>query len=766
MPTGHVIAIFRIIEWFTAIKSVFAMDAQKVICFPPLEPILVRRSAKSAPVNWTACKGPWHVSENEAIALMSGAATPDDSDGAHRRVSYRCPKPQNILLSSGEMELRRCTVCTRKDRYAAHNSCKFNCEARFDAMIPRKDKARPDNDRDIYTERVMRAVCTGGMRLGVSCKKLESKAMLSMVTALVQVGIDAQATCRDKHQTLRAEDIARPYSRISIESMVRQIAADETQVLIREYQKIEFINIKIDAGTVLNSHVTHAIADSPWGNLVPWVLDVQANCRWDTSNYEQFLIQHLQTVSMVPNLCVCSVVHDNLAAQSNAVATVLSTWDSVPRILDIPCLNHMANLVFKDSVDSCYQLESLLAKVKKWQSLLQELGLPSPPVPETRWFYIVELIEEILKSQNLEEVLGAHPDVAARILGDSGIKKVPSELFMLYDILEPMYTLSKSLECQSTRLSHTIPLIRCCMQRWRDLLRNPPSEVCIVIINSLISNLLARLRANAFEEIVTAYVLSIKGKQEISHRLSSSSFERCRACVMEELLLAMKQYPECFEMYEKRVEEIEESVTSSDDHDYDTMREGEPGSGQGAKSCRISTITRRRNVTRELYLDIYEAIPVLDKLEYDFLDDCLGIAVKCLENCGCLEGAITEGYYSVALEQWIRLEIDEMINQLQAFYSCESSPQALDMLDLYVWKHISCLSHSDSTWRAWAHLSKCAMRLVSAAVSEADVERLLSKQKLIQGNHSTNISTEGLTARLQLYGRRGITDISSHENHS
>ena len=548
--------------------------------------------------------------------------------------------------------------------------------------------------------------------------------------------------------------------------MVRQVAADEAQVLIREYQKIEFINIKIDAGTVLNSHVTHAIADSPWGNLVPWVLDVQANCRWDTSNYEQFLIQHLQTISRVPNLCVCSVVHDNLAAQSNAVATVLSTWDSVPRILDIPCFNHMANLVFKDSVDSCYQLESLLTEVKKWQSLFQELGLPSPPVPETRWFYVVELIEAILRSQNLEEVLEAHPDVAARILGDREIKKVPPSFFMLYDILEPMYTLSKSLECQNTRLCHIIPLIRRCMQRWRDLITTPPSDVALVIINSLISNLLARLRANAFEEIVTAYVLSIKGKQEISHRLSSSSLKRSRACVMEELLLAMKQFPECFEMYEKRVQEIEESVVSSDDHDYNTMRESDPGSVQGARSSGISTITRRRNAARELYLDIYEEIPVSDKLEYDFLDDCLGIAVKCLENCGCLEGAITESYYSVALEQWIRLEIDEMISQLQAFYSCESSPEALDMLDLYVWKHISCLSHSDSAWRAWDHVSKCAMRLVSAAVSEADVERLLSKQKLIQGNHSTNISTEGLTARLQLYGRRGITDISRHENHS
>ena len=54
-----------------------------------------------------------------------------------------------------------------------------------------------------------------------------------------------------------------------------------------------------------------------------------------------------------------------VAAQSNAVATVLSTWDSLPRILDIPCLSHMLNLVFNDCVENCHELRCLVADVKK-----------------------------------------------------------------------------------------------------------------------------------------------------------------------------------------------------------------------------------------------------------------------------------------------------------------------------------------------------------------------------------------------------------------
>lgn len=229
-------------------------------------------------------------------------------------------------------------------------------------------------------------------------------------------------------------------------------------------------------------------------------------------------------------------------------ATVLSTWDSLPRILDIPCLNHMLNLVFNDCVENCHELRCLVADVKKWQKFLRALGLPAPTVPEAGWFSIVELIAAIVQTRDSEMALNLHPDVVESILGTSDISEVPPEFFLLYDMLEPLYILSKNLENQRTRLCQAIPLIRTCMDRRKEVFRTNLSATFIVILGKLLSNLLARLRSNAFEEMVTSYILSIPGKREIASRLNCFSNDRCRASAVQELLLAMQQCPESFEI--------------------------------------------------------------------------------------------------------------------------------------------------------------------------------------------------------------------------
>ena len=59
----------------------------------------------------------------------------------------------------------------------------------------------------------------------------------------------------------------------------------------------------------------------------------------------------------------------------------------------------------------------------------------------------------------------------------------------------------------------------------------------------------------------------------------------------------------------------------------------------------------------------------------------------------------------------------------------------------------------------WYILGELATMFVSAAVSEAEVERLLSTQKRIQGQYMTNVSLEGLSARLRLASTRAIDEL-------
>ena len=185
-------------------------------------------------------------------------------------------------------------------------------------------------------------------------------------------------------------------------------------------------------------------------------------------------------------------------------------------------------------------------------------------MPEKGWFSIVELIAAIVQTRDSEMALNLHPDVVESILGTSDISEVPPEFFLLYDILEPLYILSKNLENQRTRLCQAIPLIRTCMDRWKEVFRTNLSATFIVILGKLLSNLLARLRSNAFEEMVTSYILSIPGKREIASRLNCFSNDRCRASAVQELLLAMQQCPESFEIDRQEVDEAEQWTTSDE----------------------------------------------------------------------------------------------------------------------------------------------------------------------------------------------------------
>ena len=83
------------------------------------------------------------------------------------------------------------------------------------------------------------------------------------------------------------------------------------------------------------------------------------------------------------------------------------------------------------------------------------------------------------------------------------------------------------------------------------------------IIDSLLSSLIARLCSNAYNEIVTSYLLSVKGKNEVRGMLCSQDTPaKSRLQAMLELSRAMSDSPEYFHLY--RVSEDDTDYTDSD----------------------------------------------------------------------------------------------------------------------------------------------------------------------------------------------------------
>lgn len=748
-----------------------AVMGDLVVCFPPTAQLLIRRTDSQIPLNWTACRGPYRVPEHIAIAILSGERQPETTGDAHR-VSYRCPVTKRIVCVDGSLELRRCTVCCRKDRFDRHKHCKFDCPRKFDGMLPKDVRLTSKWRMEAARNRYLRAICVGLARVGVSARKIASEPIQEMGREILQVGIDAQAFSTQSQVRLQSDALVRSYSRTTVETEVRRYAEEEVHQLIQEYQKLEYVNLKIDAGTVINSHVTHALIDSPFGDIVPWILDVAENDRWDTSDYETFLLAHLQRIECdAPRVRICAVIHDNLPSQANAVFNVLRSWDRRPRILDVPCFNHLVNLVFVHAVKQCHPLKQMIDDVLKWQTLFGDLGIQAPSVPTTRWLYIVELIKAIMTDPNIGPAMEGNRHVVEDVIGYEA-EQVPSHFLALYDLLNPLYCLSKKLEERSTRLCHVIPLMRECLAAWNRTKLELQDEVFHQILDALVSNLLQRVLSNSFEEVLTAFVCSRKGQSE-THLVTSGNVEsqRSRLYSVVELMKAGVHFPDEFQLLARdctaSTSESCDDLPCDLDHEDDASREPnleeqDEAEHEADRALDDGTITKIRRECLFIHENAIALLTLDEKLSYNFMDDVLGVVSRCLLHYGGEdeENGIDENYYQAALLEWINLSSTEIVSQMRAFHRMTDED---DMIDVLLWRHILQLSRGTVQWKHWHQIANVALHFLSAGVSEAEVERLISVQRFIQGRNMTNVSTEGLTARLQLYGNRHLTGVSVGE---
>ena len=730
---------------------------RKVICFPPITGLTHREGSSNVELGWTMCRGYWEVSEDEAIAFMERRARPSDRPEA-RRLVYRCPRTRVFITISGNLETRRCQVCCRRNRISHHTTCRFDCEPRFDSMAPRQPR-RVESSLDLYIRRYQRSLVTGLLRAGVSCNRIASAGILSMARELIQIGVDAQAVTPEHHAKISAGDIACPLSRPAVEQLTREIALEEHKEVMKVYQSVGLVNMKVDAGSVLRSHVTHCLVDSPLKPFtVPIVMNAAENKNWDTSDYQAFFLMNTQEIES-QGMCICTIVHDNLPAQSNALARVLDASDRRPRTLDIPCFNHMINLVLIHAMRQNKDLREMVKVVLKWQRLMRALKIQAPSVPRTRWMYIVEVIEVIITTPNLEDAMSANPRVVYDVL-QAHENEVPAWFVELHAVLLPLMVLSKKMEERETRLPHIVPLVSDCIQEWQKKRSDMKDHVFLGILDSLVTNLIASLRTNAFDEVIAAFVLSVDGKRCIESRVAgqvsiphfapSEQATHETAVTVGVCVNPVSEGETVAEELQDRsfVEDVadDEELYLDDPREHDTEPE---------------TATQKRRAMLDEQLQNLSTLSLDDKLGYDILDNFIYYTCRCLVAHGITVPQEKGGdkYYEVALTQWMTYNLQETLTALEHVQHGDDK-----CLDFLVWEHHLQLSRGHNDWAFWGPIAQIARYLVVSAVSEAAVERLFSIQKIIQGSSTTNISTDGITARLRLYGNRSITDVDCRAN--
>ena len=197
-----------------------------------------RQSANEIPLGWTHVEKPGHLGDGD------------------RHTWYRCPEVQRALGPEG-MELRRCSYVSRKDQIQAHLRSKkghiFNIpqsdDPQFPATLAEKQKLRTlEKVQDLVLEQVAQAV----IKLQISLNKASSEDLWRFCIEMIQLGR------RMVSEHVNPDEALVPFSRKVLRERVLRIGERLKLRDLEVARELRFVNIAIDAGTVLGKGVVHS----------------------------------------------------------------------------------------------------------------------------------------------------------------------------------------------------------------------------------------------------------------------------------------------------------------------------------------------------------------------------------------------------------------------------------------------------------------------------------------------------------------------------
>jgi hypothetical protein len=219
------------------------------------------------------------------------------------------------------------------------------------------------------------------------------------------------------------------------------------------YVRIHCMNLLTDSGTVLGFTALLATLLNPNypGTILP--LDTFENRNYDGGHYEVFFRSLISEIIRY-EIELVTIVCDNCLAQVNGVAQALAFLPN-PAILHIPCLSHIANLVFTQAV-----LDALVpARIALLNEFIDDLQSPEglaivgrkcPTLVKTRWIYAVDVRNFIF----------CYRDDVNSVQSTLFHNPVPTTFKRLYCILLPLKLFSRLVEARDRKLHEIILLSR------------------------------------------------------------------------------------------------------------------------------------------------------------------------------------------------------------------------------------------------------------------------------------------------------------------
>ena len=443
-------------------------------------------------------------------------------------------------------------------------------------------------------------------------------------------------------------------------------------------------------------------------------------------------------------IIVTSIVIDNLPAQlsgaRNAVTTIEEPFNATSVI---PCFCHLVNLIFVGAVSKCPELYNLINEVInlstfiRKQSAVRHIKAKCPTIVRTRWLYIVDVLLFIFKHiGEINDYLQMHVDE------EIPYDKIPIEFADLYLILLPLKILVLYFEKRSSKLHQVIPLFREGMLYFSQISDRIHTETGKKIFEIVLTCYLSRFKVNAKEQVIASYSLSIDGLKELREEndlcLENSDFE---------IVVEHNEFRDLMNLYQKEeyfhltIHKIIETISN----DRGPRKKIETidqyfkplNTKQEEEEDSVEDINQQINneITTDSFIETFEEIDSLtiaEKLQYDPFKG--------------------ETFYLTSLKifkfigQCLSLDLNYIEKMFTSY--CYGDPSQFDNFE-----QLSS-GNPDLFWRflpsynqAWKEFSVVAIRCLTVATSEAEVERMFSKDRQIAGVHGHQWGPNGLHNR-------------------
>jgi hypothetical protein len=445
----------------------------------------------------------------------------EERPGGKKRSKWQCP---HRSIGLGNVKLR-CTVSYRRSRIGTKHEHRMRPV--FGSIPDESSDASMTSGNEL---RRKLAYLAG--KLNISARAVASETMDQFVLFIVKRTLKFV-----EENPAGFHDPAEIFTGTSRANIAMDLIAGAKVLVDRALANLATcaVTLQMDAGTIHHHHFLDYVVSFPQQD--PFLIRSEFRDSFDRFAYAEVTSDVISELSS-HGVTVAAITADNLIAQQVGLRLMIeeSPDPAVRRCVICLCANHTLNLVFQCELKSNLVLQDHLGSFREFQrimrtgSAIRQYGKMCPTFPETRWFYISEVMHWVIREAKESELIpflmtciAQKNDVGKALKGEAlrGTEfrhgRIPEWIDKVHSVIAILETLSKKFESRQCGLWMVVPLIE---RAKSDLLERADAEEVEWIRDlaySLALRLTARFRQTFNSEAaIAAYLLSSEGRIKFS----------------------------------------------------------------------------------------------------------------------------------------------------------------------------------------------------------------------------------------------------------